>query len=167
MGRYSTSKRPETHHALNRGFTLIELLTVIGILGILASGLLVVINPVGQLQKARDAQRKSDLGQIQKALETYYQDNNGYPSYTGNVSGLSSAIPPLSSSYIQSIPTDKTAGRIYYYVSTGQSYQLYTALENTSDTQVCGKGTSCPNLPAGNVCTAACNYGVSSTNTTP
>lgn len=55
----------------NIGFTLIELLVVVGVIGILAYVLIAVINPVAQLQKGRDLQRKSDLKQIQSALEHY------------------------------------------------------------------------------------------------
>ncbi len=64
----------------SRGFTLIELLVVIAIIGVLASGVLVAINPLEQIKKARDAQRKQDLAQIQKPLEVYYNDNGRDPT---------------------------------------------------------------------------------------
>lgn len=60
MKKYGTS---------SLGFTLVELLIVIAIIGLLASGLMMILNPVAQIQKANDARRKSDLGQVQKALE--------------------------------------------------------------------------------------------------
>src|SRR3990167_9460895 len=60
-----------------RGFTLIELLVVIAIVGLM-SGFLVA-NFIGIKQRARDGQRKSDLRQIQAALELYRSDNASYP----------------------------------------------------------------------------------------
>ena len=57
------------------GFTLIELLIVISIIGVLSS---VVISSLKTArEKARDAQRLSDVKQIQTALEMFYNENNG------------------------------------------------------------------------------------------
>ena len=54
-----------------RGFTLIELLIVIGILGILAAAVVIVLNPGELLAQSRDAQRLQDLGTINSALAFY------------------------------------------------------------------------------------------------
>lgn len=51
-----------------RGFTLIELLLVIGIVAILASIVIVAINPTRQLAQARNAQRHSDVRTILDAV---------------------------------------------------------------------------------------------------
>lgn len=54
------------------GFSLIELLMVITILGILSS--IVSVGLIGHQKKARDAQRKSDLAQVAKALQAAKND---------------------------------------------------------------------------------------------
>ena len=80
----------------NLGFTLIELLVVVAIISILAS---VVMTSVSSARsKARNAQRKSDLHQIQLALELYYDKYGGYP--TG---AWSDAIPAVGYTVFTSI----------------------------------------------------------------
>lgn len=66
--------------AQRRGFTLIELLIVIAVIGVLAAVVLIAINPVRRLAQARDAGRKSDVGQIATASQAYYVTNGRYPT---------------------------------------------------------------------------------------
>ncbi|MDO8443298.1 MAG: type II secretion system protein [bacterium] len=54
-----------------KGFTLIELLIVIGILAILATVTLLVLNPAQMFAQARDSQRISDLNTIKSAIALY------------------------------------------------------------------------------------------------
>ena len=54
-----------------KGFTLLELLIVIGILAILSTTVVLVINPAQLLKKARDAQRISDLNTLKTAIAYY------------------------------------------------------------------------------------------------
>lgn len=54
-----------------KGFTLIELLIVVGILAVLATATILVLNPVQLFAQARDSQRLADLGSIKGALSLY------------------------------------------------------------------------------------------------
>ena len=56
---------------------MIELLVVIAIISILASVVLASLNTARE--KSRDVKRISDIKQIQLALESYFDDNGGYP----------------------------------------------------------------------------------------
>jgi prepilin-type N-terminal cleavage/methylation domain-containing protein len=62
-----------------KGFTLLELLIVIGILAILSTTMIIVINPAEILRKARDSQRISDLSSLKTAI-AYYITNISSPS---------------------------------------------------------------------------------------
>jgi prepilin-type N-terminal cleavage/methylation domain-containing protein len=136
----------------SRGFTMMELLVVVAILGILA---VVGLDSFFFSQaKGRDAQRKSDLAAVAKALETYQNDFNRYPS--GNVNGEiegcgdgndacewggvfsatmnDGAVNEVTQTYMSVLPVEPTTGGSYYYVSTtGSSYSLYATLENSHD----------------------------------
>lgn len=63
----------------NKGFTLLEILLVIAAIGILASIVIVAINPLRQIGKAENASRWGGINTIQKALDQYYIANGRYP----------------------------------------------------------------------------------------
>ena len=129
------------------GFTLLELLIVIVIIGILA--VLILPNLASGPARARDAQRKSDLRNIKTALETYYNDNNSYPTAGGvscvpNASAcLGTVLESGSTPYMKTVPNDPKAGQNYTYSPTPAScaagactsYTLTATLENTHDSQ--------------------------------
>ena len=157
------------------GFTLIELIVVIGIISIMAIAVLAVLDPSSQIKKANDARRKADLSQIQKALETYYQDNGNYPAVgsgykltdkSGTIVNWGSSWSP----YMNVIPKDSTLSHTYvYYSPDRQSYYLYANLERgIKDPQVCNGVLNCASVPAGVNCGGVvCNYGVSSVDVSP
>ncbi|MDQ1299878.1 MAG: ral secretion pathway protein [Patescibacteria group bacterium] len=119
-----------------RGFTLIELLVVIAIIGILSSVVLASLNSART--KARDTVRKSDLKQLQTALELYYNSSGSYPStgspnpswrgavsYGGYGTGASGYIPGLVPTHISVLPLDpKGSLDGYLYLSDGINYKL-------------------------------------------
>src|SRR3989344_7286755 len=130
------------------GFTLIELLVVISIIGIMAVGLMYLIDPLGQIAKANDAKRKSDLEQLQRTLETYYNDNGQYPPHSVAPDPLYRIKPPTGYTEWGSVwtaynttlpkdPTPSTRNYVYFAGSNGQSYFLYANLEKSGDPQLC------------------------------
>ena len=62
----------------SKGFTIVELLIVIVIIGILAT--LVIVTFTGIQQKARDSQRKTDIGAVNSHITAYYAETGTYPT---------------------------------------------------------------------------------------
>lgn len=127
------------------GFTLIELLVVISIIGLLASIILASLNTARA--KARDARRRTDLQQISKALEFYFDANNSYPTTSGawwgncsaygskGTSGSDGWVPNVAPTYISVLPLDPRpngAGGCYLYNSNGTDYKLLAHLTTES-----------------------------------
>lgn len=132
-----------------KGFTLIELLVVVALIMILASVGLGAYTI--STTRSYDTQRKSDLGQISKALESFNNDIGRYPLSDANGAilcyqkegavvtnptctgaKLTIRIDGVVSSYI-SIPTDPDPSNKYVYDSDGSTFALYTKLHNTED----------------------------------
>lgn len=61
----------------DQGFTLIELLIVIGVIAILASIVVVAINPSRQFAQARNTQRESNVSTLLNAIGQNIAENKG------------------------------------------------------------------------------------------
>jgi len=138
-----------------KGFTLIELLVVIAIIGILSSVVLASLSTARQ--KSRDAKRISDIGQIQLALELFFDANQSYPSTTPacNLAGnavcttnvnLEAAVSALTSAgFLPQSPVPPPGGTPSIYLYRG----LYT-LAGVS-TECLANGTSCTSYWLGTI----------------
>jgi type II secretion system protein G len=134
-----------------RGFTIVELLIVIVVIAILAAITIVAYN--GVQQRARDSRRKSDLGNIEKALKLYAVDNGDYIykesgcGSSGNGSGYLNYKPStypksiaqclVDSGVVSSVPSDPSGQtscsgmdcHVYLKYTCGLGTYLYANLE--------------------------------------
>ncbi len=116
----------------NKGFTLIEILVVIGIIAILATIVLVAINPARQFKQAHDSQRTSNVNAILNAIGQYMVDNKGVvPSVitttATNIGSGSSDIDLcnlLTPTYLPSLPVDPTTGNYTSCSSYNTGYKV-------------------------------------------
>jgi len=118
----------------NLGFTLVELLVVISIIGVLAG--LLMTNFVGIRGRAEDAGQKSDVVQLRKALQLYYNDFQSYPAV---VPGSGEFNDGAGTIYMKAVPSDFS-----YYVSVdGEEFLLVTTLNNVSDDDAAASQSRC------------------------
>lgn len=102
-----------------RGFTLIELLVVITIIALIATAVIVALNPSQRFAEARNSHRWSDVNSILTAVHEYIVDNEGtLPAglttgqgatelgTCGTCDDLSSPLTP----YLKSMPLDPSGG---------------------------------------------------------
>jgi prepilin-type N-terminal cleavage/methylation domain-containing protein len=117
----------------NSGFTLIELIVVIGILTLILASLMTILNPVQQINKAKVAQKISDLEQMKTALDLYYDDNHCYPN---NIPNVGSPWQVGGTVYMQKIPQSTDNSAPYIYETDGicpQWYSIFARVDvNTS-----------------------------------
>ncbi len=122
---------------MKKGFTLIEILIVVGIIGILASIILVGLGSFRA--RGRDARRITDLREVQNGLELYYTKYQKYPAVGGGDTwqSLKSALTNAGIG-ITSVPNDPLypdSNHPYSYAVTQdlQNYVLKTILEDSSN----------------------------------
>ena len=88
--------------AKNSGFTLIELLVVIAIIALMSSIVLVSISTARE--KSRNAKRVSDMTQLQKAMDLYFNDNGTYPTLSSGMALSSWNSSILVPKYLKAVP---------------------------------------------------------------
>jgi len=79
----------------NDGFSLVELLVVISIIAVISA--VTLPNFMGARERARDAQRVSDMNAIKNSLRMYYNDKQAYPTPAGGMfdSGMTTYMPSI------------------------------------------------------------------------
>jgi len=167
---------------VNPCFTLMELLIIVAMLTLVATVVLVFLNPKKQLEKVWDGKRKHELSQLKKVLEDWYNDKQCYPKpseicydasdikTTCHICGRSPQSPSFSP-YLSSLPCDpQSPTKEYLYqvddVDCPRLYRIYTTLSNSSDPAIAEVGCS-QNCGPGDVTGYIYNYAVTSPNTAP
>ncbi len=146
----------------NKGFTLIEILVVIGIIAILATIVIIAINPAKQFAQARNTQRESNVNTILNAIGQHVVDNKGVALSSTSCSTATTAITStaknigtgaglvdltcLVPSYIPSAlpfdPTDGTAADTKYTISYASNRYTVCAPEH-AESAISGSTAFC------------------------
>jgi prepilin-type N-terminal cleavage/methylation domain-containing protein len=128
---------------IKKGFTLIELLVVIGIMAVLAAGVVALINPREKTLQANDSNMQNTVGQIAGALQSYaaQQPTGTYPTAAQGI-----AILTTSGELAAAVPAPP-AGSVYtawagnYVVNATQTAAgIYQRLASAKYTTQCAAG---------------------------
>ena len=134
-----------------KGFTLIEILIVLAIIAMLASVVIVAINPAHQFAEARNTQRWTAVNSILNAVHQNMVDNSGIFNFSNcNASSLPSTATEIKKNggvdlcgclvptYLPALPTDPSAGTPKSGVSDcSADYDTgYTIYQNATTSRV-------------------------------
>ena len=106
---------------MRNGFSLIEVLIVVALIGILSSSTALAINPTKRIAQARDAQRKTSIGQMANALIAYETQFQQFPEEDGCDSSIGSANGPCPPPPPKILPSWDQAS-LFYQALTGQGF---------------------------------------------
>lgn len=131
---------------IQEGFTLIEILLVIGIIAILATVVIVAINPARQFAQARNSQRTANVTAILNAIGQNIADNRGvFTCGTGTLPQIATVIRSgsggfdlagcISPIYISTVPFDPSAPGAHFASNTDYDTG-YTVLQDATTRRI-------------------------------
>ncbi len=103
-----------------KGFTLIELLIVVGILAILGTVVVIIINPTQMLTQTRDSRRLSELSDLNRALQIAAVQ--GITSF-GSSTTVYISIPDATSSVCASLGLPALSGGWQYHCANPTDFR--------------------------------------------
>lgn len=147
----------------SKGFTLIEILVVIGIIALLATIVIIAINPARQFAQARNTQRESNINTILNAIGQNIADHKGVFDCAGvNTlpvglatssidNGAGGAAPKvdlscLAPTYVPALASDPTATSTIatgYFVSVDASGRVSVCAPSANEAALGTPGALC------------------------
>jgi len=129
----------------NLGFTLIELLVVLGILGILAAGLLAAIDPFEQLKKGRDTNMRNTVIELLNANTRYYATHGELPWCTAGACSTIATVKLSDDSfwnsttgYLESLIEDgELKSEFRVGLGTGNAGKMYVTSTDPTEVIIC------------------------------
>lgn len=125
-----------------KGFTLIELIIVIALIALLATTVILVINPVKLFQEARDSQRIADLGQMNSAMSIFLAAGTATGNYLSNA-GVATGADTCSGASAKCWTHNSVAGATGCGTAgqgAGVRYGTKTSVTNNQTSKVDGTG---------------------------
>ncbi len=105
-------------NSFKQGFTLIELLVVIVIIAVLATAIIVAINPAQKVASSRDAKVKGDMNQLISAITAFATEAGGasFPAVNTDLTAASTTVNGVAvGQEIKSYPVPPTG--VYTYTA--------------------------------------------------
>lgn len=144
----------------NAGFTLIEILVVIGIIALLATIVIVAINPARQFAQARNTQRTSHINTILNAIGQNIADNKGVftcgavtlsagaasTSIDVTTGGTGKDLSCLTPTYTPALPSDPISGTATstgYFISVNSIGRVLICAPSAVESAIPGSTVLC------------------------
>jgi general secretion pathway protein G len=118
-----------------QGFTLVEMMVVLVIIAVLIAGGITYY--LGYISRAKITKADGDIATIQASLESYYAQNQAYPTTSADLTAAGCSATMVTLGIITGVPY------VYSVDGTGANYCVATAVtvDPTKD-YVAGTGTN-------------------------